>query len=51
MTHEKSFKDQADKAIKRAVSRYDKQASSIEVFITAIAAVFFNIFFFLNCYY
>lgn len=53
MKHEKSFKDQADKAesIKRAVSRYDKQASSIKVFTTAIAAVFFKIFFFLNCYY
>ena len=35
--HKKNFKDQADKAesIKRAVSRYDKQASSCKVFTTA----------------
>lgn len=35
--HEKTFKDQADKAesIKRVVSRYDKQASSLKVFTTA----------------
>lgn len=34
--HEKTFKDQADKAesIKRAVSRYDKQASSLKDFTT-----------------
>ena len=32
--HEKTFKDQADKAesIKHAVTRYDKQASSLKVF-------------------
>ena len=37
MKHEKTFKDQAHKAesIKRAVSRYDKQASSFKVFTTA----------------
>jgi hypothetical protein len=35
--HEKTFKDQADKveSIKRAVSRYEKQASSFKVFTTA----------------
>ena len=35
--HEKTFKDQADKvaSIKRAVSRYGKQASSFKVFTTA----------------
>lgn len=35
--HEKTFKDQADKAesIKRAVSRYEKQASYLKVFATA----------------
>ena len=35
--HEKTFKDQADKveSIKRAVTRYEKQASSFKVFTTA----------------
>ncbi|KAK0146239.1 General transcription factor II-I repeat domain-containing protein 2 [Merluccius polli] len=37
MKHENTFKDQADKteSMKRAVSRYGKQASSLKVFATA----------------